>query len=102
MLLIKVKTVFHPSQILATYFNFNFINQRNFFVGFGKVAEDLIKRGANINHKNKYGATPLIIAALTGPQSFIEFLIEHGADINAVNKRHDSILFLTIHSSKII
>lgn len=33
-----------------------------------------------------------------GPERMIKFLVEHEADINAVNSRNDSVLMLAIHS----
>lgn len=50
--------------------------------------EYLFKNGAgpNVNHKNKKGATPLHHAARLGYLDGVKFLVEKGADVNAVNK----------------
>ena len=45
-------------------------------------AEDLIKMGANVNSKDKYGRTPLHRAACFG-DSTIELLIKYGANIDS-------------------
>lgn len=37
---------------------------------------------------------------VAGPESMLELLIDHGADINSRNKDSDSVLILAIHSGK--
>lgn len=51
--------------------------------GYDKIAEILIKAGANVNEKNQ--ASPLHIAAMVGHYKVCELLLNSGADINAVN-----------------
>jgi hypothetical protein len=47
-----------------------------------KVAELLIKKhGANVNPKNKFGQTPLMLAAGRGVPRMVKLLIEAGADV---------------------
>jgi ankyrin repeat protein len=41
--------------------------------------------GPNVNHKNEMGSTPLHSAARMGYLDGVEFLVEKGADVNAVN-----------------
>lgn len=41
-------------------------NYMNWITGWVKVAEILIKNGADVNHANKYGWTPLTRAARYG------------------------------------
>ena len=36
-------------------------------------------KGANINDKNKYGQTPILLAALNGYRSVVKFLYQKGA-----------------------
>jgi ankyrin repeat protein len=47
------------------------------------MAELLIKKGADIATRDKYGITPLHIVAKTDRISIAELLISSGADINA-------------------
>jgi ankyrin repeat protein/serine/threonine protein kinase len=45
--------------------------------------KELLKEGANINAKNKFGYTPLHVVADRGHIEIVKLLIEHGADVNA-------------------
>jgi len=47
--------------------------------------ELLLKKGANVNAKDKYGGTALMYAAVKGHKEVVELLIENGADVNAKN-----------------
>ncbi|MGB2866682.1 MAG: ankyrin repeat domain-containing protein [Sedimentisphaerales bacterium] len=51
------------------------------------VADLLIRRGADVNLRDKRGQTPLWIAASGGHKEIVELLIKKGADINASNNR---------------
>jgi ankyrin repeat protein len=46
----------------------------------------LLERGANPNHKNNDGMSPLQIAASLGRLELITILLEHEADIDATDK----------------
>ena len=46
----------------------------------------LIQAGADVNAKNEYGWTPLMIAAIENTPEVLKVLIEAGADVNAKNK----------------
>jgi ankyrin repeat protein len=50
-----------------------------------KVAECLIKNGANLSAKNWHGRTPLHYSVTEGRVDFVELLIKSGADVNAVD-----------------
>jgi len=54
------------------------------------VADLLIRRGADVNLRDKRGATPLWIAARGGHKEIVELLIEKGADINASDGRREA------------
>lgn len=43
----------------------------------------LVEKGADVDVKNKYGATPLHIASIRGNLEIAQFLLDHGADVNA-------------------
>ena len=45
---------------------------------------DLVREGADVNCRRPRGETPLIVATAGGCTKFMEVLIEHGADVNAV------------------
>ena len=47
----------------------------------------LLTRGANIEHRDKKGFTPLILAATAGHKLVVEILLENRADIEAQSER---------------
>ena len=48
-----------------------------------EIAELFIAKGADVNHKDDYGLTPLISAAFTGNIKFVKFLVEKGANLDS-------------------
>jgi len=50
------------------------------------IVRYLIKHGADINIKAKYGETPLFYACASGNENLVKYLIELGADINEESK----------------
>lgn len=52
------------------------------FWGYLDIAELLISKGANLNHRDFEGNTALIWAAIRGNLKVIQLLISHGADID--------------------
>jgi len=44
----------------------------------------LVEEGANVNHANRYGATPLLFAAYNGNIDAVNLLLQSGADPNQV------------------
>ena len=52
--------------------------------GFVEIVKLLLSSniGANINHENNKGQTPLLIALTNGHQEVVECLIENGANVN--------------------
>lgn len=59
------------------------------------VKELLKKHKLNINHKDKYGNTPLHYAVLESPQ-LVQFLIDNGANVNAVDNDEHTPLHVAI------
>jgi len=53
---------------------------------------NLIKKGANVNMKNKYGDTPLTIACENKNLEIIKYLVEKKAKINISNSTGNSLL----------
>ena len=53
----------------------------------------LVRNGANINIKSKFGRTVLHEAALYGQVHIVRFLLENGANVNAKNPRGETPLF---------
>ena len=53
---------------------------------------ELIEKGADVNHVNKWGNTPLIMAVIFKDIPLIKFLIEKGADSSFKNKKGLSAL----------
>ena len=57
------------------------------------IVELLLESGANVNHRNKAGNTPLLEACSQGHVSIAKLLLEHGADIDAPTETtYDSAL----------
>lgn len=59
-----------------------------------EMLETLVKLRADIMEKNTEGNTPLHIAAQSADQLTIEFLLEHKADVAALNNKGESVLDL--------
>lgn len=51
------------------------------------IVRDLIASGNDVNKANKYGETPLHIAAARGNTEAVSLLLRHGADLNAAINR---------------
>ncbi|MBK8572451.1 MAG: ankyrin repeat domain-containing protein [Holophagaceae bacterium] len=49
------------------------------------AVREFVALGANVNARNKFSWTPLMLAALEGQTPIVCFLISAGADITAVN-----------------
>jgi ankyrin repeat protein len=52
----------------------------------------LLADSADVNQRDSTGATPLIRAASCGRMESVQFLIDHGADVHAVDNRGQSAL----------
>ena len=50
-----------------------------------EAAEDLLRRGADVNERNQFGVTSLMFAAADGFTSMVQLLIENNADVDAVS-----------------
>ena len=68
------------------------------------TVEKLIQTGQDINCRNRKGNTPLMMALLGTSNKktkgkLLNFLLNHGADVNAVNEDGDSTLHVAINAS---
>ena len=62
--------------------------------GFYNTSKYLLKRKNNINVKNKYGNTALILAAQSGKYKIVELLLKSHADPSIRNKNRKTALDL--------
>ncbi|GAB6040428.1 ankyrin repeat domain-containing protein [Endothiovibrio diazotrophicus] len=62
--------------------------------GDAERVEALLKEGADVNGRNREGATPLHWAAFKGQVAVARVLLAHGAEVNAVTTRGSSPLRL--------
>jgi len=66
-----------------------------------ETADLLIRAGANVKAANRFGATPLSLAATNGNAAMIEKLLKAGEDANAVvSESGDRILMLAARTGK--
>ena len=54
----------------------------------------VVEKGADINHADRMGMTPLHYAALGGCEHCLAFLVSRGAHLNACNRRGETPLAL--------
>ncbi len=61
----------------------------------------LLERGANVNHTDASGSTPLIIAARVGEPENVRLLLARGADVNAQNHEgHTALISALLPTSE--
>ncbi len=75
-----------------------------FFAVEPKIAELLIKNGADVNQADENGLTPLMVAVEEANLKMVRFLVKNGASVNVQNKKGETILQLAkkIGDKKII
>ena len=76
------------------------------------IVKLLIRAGANINHQNNYGYTPLMIAQnclnynefthdnINNILEIMNLLIDSGVDINLMNKKNNNSILIAVKNSK--
>lgn len=57
--------------------------------------KSFLSEGGNVNKKDKLGRTPLMLAVKEGKLDMIRYLLENGADVNAVDKEGYNVLMYT-------
>ncbi len=60
------------------------------------AVQEQLRSGADINSRDRYGQTALMLAAHRGFQEIVDTLLEHGADLNVTAKYHLSALMLAV------
>jgi len=61
-----------------------------------EAVRELLRSGANVNTRDRYGQTALMLAAHRGSREIVELLIASGADLNVTAKYGLSALMLAI------
>src|SRR5688500_13537697 len=55
-----------------------------------------LEQGVDVNARNRYGQTAIMIASTAGNAALVDLLISLGADLNATAKYHLSALMLAV------
>lgn len=61
-----------------------------------EAVRQLLRAGADVNARDRYGQTGLMLAAHHGHREVVEMLVERGADLNVTAKHNLSALMLAI------
>lgn len=64
--------------------------------GDAAVVQDLLQRGIEVNARDRYGQTGLMLAAHAGHAAVVQLLIDHVADLNVTAKFGLSALMLAV------
>lgn len=70
------------------------------YSGHRETALRLIKKGANLNHSDAYGTTPLAVAASRGDAEEVRLLLDAGADVEQANNLGWRPLHVALRSTK--
>jgi len=62
---------------------------------------ELISQGSDINAKDKYGQTALMVAAENGNVDTIKLLLDHNADVNAIRNNGKTALVIAAGKSSV-
>jgi ankyrin repeat protein len=62
------------------------------------AVREMLRRGADVNARNRYGQTGLMLAAHAGHREVVEVLVRHGADLDVTAKFGLSALMLAVVS----
>jgi ankyrin repeat protein/L-ascorbate metabolism protein UlaG (beta-lactamase superfamily) len=62
----------------------------------GEIVRLFIAHGADVNHRDNYGETPLSRALFTGNKDVVKLLIDSGANVNNINIENQSSLLVAV------
>ena len=71
--------------------------------GSEKVIKWMVERGGgdlggDLETRNEYGETPLLVACESGKVEVVDMLVEHGADLEATNQYGEGVLHIAIQN----
>ena len=66
-----------------------------------ETAEALIKAGADVKAANRYGVTPIALAAMNGSAAMIRQLLDAGVDPNSANPGGETALMTAARTGKV-
>lgn len=64
--------------------------------GDAKTARELLRAGQDVNSRDRYGQTGIMLATMHGQREIVELLIASSADLNVTAKCHLSALMLAV------
>ncbi len=70
-------------------------------IGDTTKVKNLLKKGVNINERDRFGRTPLIYAALNGHEHIINMLLESHADIHAKDHFDQTALIAAVNKGHV-
>ena len=65
-----------------------------------ELVQALIRAGAPVNAMNRYGVTPLSLAAVNGSAAVVDALLEAGADANTVGADGETVLMIAARTGR--
>eukprot|EP00055_Hartaetosiga_balthica_P002827 m.5416 g.5416 ORF g.5416 m.5416 type:complete len:423 (-) comp2401_c0_seq1:893-2161(-) len=107
--------LFRATSLIARTHEYRFLKRQsehvaklldNEFEGVPIIAHKLLKRGADINLKNKFGRPLFHIPAMAGSVELAQFFVEHGANVHAIHDKshgtalHDAVQFGNMGTAK--
>ena len=65
-----------------------------------ETAEMLVRAGAKVDIRNRYGVTPLQLASANGSDAMVEMLLKNGADANTLLFEGETVLMVAARAGK--
>lgn len=69
-------------------------------LGLVNDVRDLADKGIDVNYTDSAGNTAIFLASFNGHEEIFKLLIDYGAEIDLLNKKGESILYLSIAGNK--